>query len=95
MRVEMLTQISGTRNGEEWPAPGAVLDLPDHEAESLILAGYAKEATDAPTPEPAPVPVVEEDGDEPSPAEDGDGEPEAKQVPPVKPTRARKSATKG
>lgn len=95
MRVEMTTHISGTRNGEEWPAPGAVLDLPDHEAESLILAGYAKEPTDAPTPEPAPVPVVEEDGDEPSPAEDGDGAPEAKQVAPVKPTRARKSATKG
>jgi hypothetical protein len=95
MRVEMTTHISGTRNGEEWPAPGAVLDLPDHEAESLIVAGYAKEATDAPTPDPATVPVVEEDGDEPAPAEDGDGEPEAEPVSPVaKPARARKS-TKG
>ena len=94
MRVEMTTQISGTRNGEEWPAPGALLEVPDHEGESLVLAGYAKEATDAPTPEPAPVPVVEEDGDEPAPAEDGDGAAEDESVPPVKPARARKS-TKG
>ena len=94
MRVEMTTQISGTRNGEEWPAPGATIEVPAHEGDSLILAGYAKEATDAPTPEPAPVPVVEEDGDELAPAEDGDGAPEAEPVPPVKPARARKS-TKG
>lgn len=92
MRVEMLTQISGTRNGEEWPAPGATIEVPAHEGDSLILAGYAKEATDAPTPEPATVPVVEEDGDEPAPAEDGDDAPEAESVPPVKPARARKSA---
>lgn len=95
MRVEMTTQISGWRDGQEWPRPGEAIDVPDHEAADLILAGYAKEASDAPTPDPAPAPVVEEDGDEPSPAEDGDGAPEAKQVAPVKPTRARKSATKG
>lgn len=94
MRVEMLTQISGTRNGEEWPAPGATIEVPAHEAAGLILAGYAKEATDAPTPDPAPVPVVEEDGDEPAPAEDGDDEPEAEPVPPVKPARVRKSTRK-
>ena len=94
MRVEMLTQISGTRNGEEWPAPGATIEVPAHEGDSLILAGYAKEATDAPTPEPAPVPVVGEDGDEPAPAEDSDDAPGAESVPPVKPARARKS-TKG
>lgn len=96
MRVEMLTQISGTRDGQEWPRPGDAIDVPDHEAADLIRAGYAKEATDAPTPDPAPAPVAEEDGDEPAASEDGDGAPEAEPVAPVKPARApRKSTRKG
>ena len=94
MRLTMKIQIVGVRDGVEWPAPGGVIDVPDHEAESLIGCGYAEEATDAPTPDPAPVPVVEEDGDEPAPAEDGDDEPEAEPVPPVKPARVRKSTRK-
>lgn len=92
MRVEMLTQISGTRDGQEWPRPGDAIDVPDHEAADLILAGYAKEAADAPTPDPVPAPVAEEDGDESTPAEDGDGAGEAEPVVPAKPSRARKSA---
>ena len=87
MRVEMTTQISGIRDGQEWPRPGECIEVPAHEGADLIRAGYAKEATDAPTPVPAPVPVVEEDGDEPAPAEDGDGTSEAEPVAPVKPVR--------
>lgn len=54
MRAEMTTQISGWRDGQEWPRPGEAIDVPAHEAADLILAGYAKEATDAPTPGPCP-----------------------------------------
>ena len=27
MKVTMKVQVSGTRNGEDWPAPGQVVDL--------------------------------------------------------------------
>lgn len=37
----MLTRITGTRNGAEWPTAGGIVDLPDHEAEALIGAQVA------------------------------------------------------
>lgn len=37
----MKVQVSGTRNGEDWPAPGQVVDLPDAEAVSLLNQGMA------------------------------------------------------
>lgn len=43
MRLTMKIQIVGVRDGVEWPAPGGVIDVPDHEAESLIGCGYAEE----------------------------------------------------
>jgi len=39
--VRMKINITGSRNGEPWPAPGGTLDVPDHEAADLIAAGYA------------------------------------------------------
>lgn len=42
MRVRMLTNITGSRNGEEWPRPGGTLDVPDHEGVDLIANGYAE-----------------------------------------------------
>lgn len=43
MRVRLTTQISGTRNGQEWPPPGHTVDLPDFEAKALISNGSAVE----------------------------------------------------
>lgn len=92
MRVVMLTQISGFRDGVEWPPAGSALDVPAHEAADLIRAGYAKEATDAPTPDPAPV-VEAEDGDAAAPAEDGDAPAETGPVVgPAKPARRTRKA---
>lgn len=48
MRVRLTTQISGTRDGREWPAPGTVIDLPDSEAHGLLTAGTAVEPGDDP-----------------------------------------------
>lgn len=45
--IKLKVQISGTRNGEEWPAPGTVVDLPEDEAATLIAAGLAVEPDDA------------------------------------------------
>lgn len=41
MRVRLLVDISGTRNGVEWPARGQDCDLPDDEAAAMIHAGLA------------------------------------------------------
>lgn len=40
-KVYMKVQISGTRNGEDWPAPGELVNLPDDETATLINAGLA------------------------------------------------------
>lgn len=55
MRVQMRVLITGTRNGEDWPAVGGVVDLPDAEAQDLIAAGLAVPAA-APEPEKAAAP---------------------------------------
>lgn len=39
MFVELKTQISGTRNGVDWPPAGTVVDLP--EGADLVAAGLA------------------------------------------------------
>ena len=44
MRITMKAQISGTRNGEEWPAIGEVIDLPAAEATDMVAAGLAEAA---------------------------------------------------
>lgn len=57
MRVTMLQQISGYRDGARWPAPGDDIDLPDSEAEQLIAQRIAKpteEALDDDAPTTAP-----------------------------------------
>lgn len=41
MKVKMNTQLSGTRDGADWPAVGEVADLPEAEATDLIAAGLA------------------------------------------------------
>lgn len=37
----MKMQITGTRDGVRWPAPGGEVDLPDHEAAKLCANGFA------------------------------------------------------
>ncbi|AGP56183.1 hypothetical protein [Streptomyces rapamycinicus] len=44
MKVRMKAAISGTRDGEPWPARGGVVELPQDEAEHLIGAGLAEDA---------------------------------------------------
>ena len=39
MRIKLKTHITGTRNGQEWPAYGQELELPDEEAAS---EGYVR-----------------------------------------------------
>jgi len=39
-------QISGTRNGEDWPAPGSTIELPEDEAKDYLAAGIIATPTD-------------------------------------------------
>ena len=41
MKVTMLCKVSGTRDGQDWPDRGEVVDLPDDEAKATIAAGLA------------------------------------------------------
>lgn len=64
--VRLLKQISGSRNGVDWPAPGGILDVPEAEAADLERMGIAErvsakstitpEAAVAPKPETAAAP---------------------------------------
>lgn len=44
MKIEMTAQISGTRDGVEWPPVGGSLTVGDGEGADLVRAGYAKRA---------------------------------------------------
>lgn len=59
-RVTMQHQISGTRNGQDWPPPGETIDLPDDEAAILIATGAAC-ATETDSPAPVESAAVAED----------------------------------
>lgn len=42
MRVRMTSQVSGTRDGQNWPAVGETIDVPADEGKSLCGAGLAE-----------------------------------------------------
>lgn len=42
MRVRMKVGVSGTRNGQPWPARGETLDLPDDEGAQMCASGMAE-----------------------------------------------------
>lgn len=45
MLVRMRVQVSGMRNGAEWPPSGSVVELPDAEAAQYCAAGMAEPVT--------------------------------------------------
>jgi len=53
VRVAMKHQISGTRNGDPWPARGETIDLPDDEAGALLAQGAAEPAGETADATPA------------------------------------------
>lgn len=42
MLIKMTANITGTRNGVDWPAPGETVDVPDGEAADLVAVGLAE-----------------------------------------------------
>lgn len=49
MRVRMKAEISGTRDGGDWPRPGEILDVSDDEGAHLCAAGLAAPVADKST----------------------------------------------
>jgi hypothetical protein len=53
MKARIKVQPTGLYNGDAWPEPGQVVDLPDHVAEGMIAAGIVERVVEA-KPEPKP-----------------------------------------
>jgi len=59
VKVTMKVDVTGTRDGQPWPARGETLDVPDDEARELIHAGIADPVVDKKT-EKATAPKAEQ-----------------------------------
>lgn len=46
MRIVLIGDVSGTRNGQPWPPRGSTIELPDDEAAVLCQQRMAKPAVD-------------------------------------------------
>lgn len=101
MRVTMRGDISGTRDGVDWPARGGFVDLPDDEAAQLVANGMAIEGqVDLATGAPLITATLADDDVETDPEPDGppstaalpDDDVETAESPnaSAKPTRARR-----
>jgi len=53
MKIRMKGTISGTRNGQPWPARGVVAEFPDDEGADLCRAGIAEPVKSEPAVEKA------------------------------------------
>jgi hypothetical protein len=42
LKVRMVRKLSGTRDGQDWPAVGDTIDVPDDEGATLISQGNAE-----------------------------------------------------
>lgn len=59
MKVRMRVDVSGTRNGQEWPRRGQVMELPDDEAVQYCANGMAEPIADTGEAETAVAPPAE------------------------------------
>lgn len=50
MKVKVLQQITGTRDGKRWPPVGETMDLPPAEAEAYVRQRYVEAVEEKPTP---------------------------------------------
>lgn len=51
MRIRMLVQMTGSRDGEPWPAEGEEADLPTAAAAHLVSSGVAEQVDETPQPD--------------------------------------------
>ena len=63
MKVRMKVDVSGTRNGVDWPKRGSVIEMSEDEARGYISAGMAEPVAEFRDAETAVVPKAEERAD--------------------------------
>jgi hypothetical protein len=61
VKIRMRVGISGTRSGEDWPAPGGTLEVDDEEGMQLCAGGLAEPVVEQRT-ETAVLPEPEKRG---------------------------------
>lgn len=66
MKVRMKVDVSGSRNGQPWPARGGVVDVPNDEGVHLCSVGMAEPVAEESEPETATAPDAPENADAPS-----------------------------
>lgn len=60
MKIRMIVEMSGSRNGQPWPKRGQTVDLPTGEAQHLVDSGIAAKAGEDTAPvETATPPAAE------------------------------------
>jgi hypothetical protein len=64
VKVRMRVGISGTRSGEDWPAPGGTLEVDDEEGMALCAGGLAEPVAEPEKVETAVAPEPEKRDDE-------------------------------
>ena len=62
MKVRMLVDVSGTRDGETWPRRGAELTVPDAEGADLCSQGLAEVVAEPAKPQKATARKAEKRG---------------------------------
>jgi hypothetical protein len=60
MLIRLRAEITGTRNGQPWPAKGSLVELPDDEAAALCKARLADPVASDRPPERAVPPTTAE-----------------------------------
>jgi hypothetical protein len=99
MKIKMKVQMSGTRNGAEWPDVGETVDLPKEEAAKMCAAGMAipvaSKDEDVEVREETPVEVTPEDPKVNKRDADKSAKAAEKRAALVETKAAPKSATKG
>lgn len=60
MKIRMLANISGLRDGQSWPARGGEIVVPDAEGAQLCAQGYAEPVAEVAQPEKRPAPEAAE-----------------------------------
>lgn len=85
MKIRMIVEMSGSRNGQPWPKRGQTVDLPTGEAQHLVDSGIAERVSEDAAPVETATP----------PTAETSTPPKAKPAEKRRPGRPRKTQSEG
>jgi hypothetical protein len=62
VKIKLKVDLTGTRNGVDWPARGEEFEVPDEEGRELCASGIAEPVKEDPKTEKATAPKAETRG---------------------------------